>query len=128
TTVVVGGGNSAMDAALLLSKFCPAVSIVTINKEFHGEHVLIERIAAAPSITVYTQAKPKSILGDRVVSGLVIDHEGQEKTIAASGIFVEVGYTVNPKLAQDIVELDQRHQVVIDPQTNGTSVPGLFAA
>lgn len=128
TTVVVGGGNSAMDAALLLSKCCPAVSIVTVNKEFHGERILIERLAATPTITSYTQARPKAILGDQAVSGLMIEHEGQEKTLPADGIFVEIGYVVNPQLVKELVELDPRRQIVIDPQSNGTSVPGLFAA
>lgn len=126
--VVVGGGNSAMDAALLLAKFCPRVTIVTVNGEFRGERVLIDRMNAAPTITQIVQGKSVSIEGHDALTGITIAVAGQQRTVAAQGVFVEVGYTVNPKLMAHVAPLDERNQVVINPQTNGTSVPGLFAA
>lgn len=126
--VVVGGGNSAMDAALLLAKFSPRVTIITVNEEFRGERVLIDRILATPNIITVTKATTQRVLGQGRVSGLVYSHEGLETTIETQGVFVEIGYTVNPKLIEHLLPLDKRHQIIIDPLTNGTSIPGLFAA
>lgn len=126
--MIVGGGNSAMDAALLLSKFATKVTIGTVNGEFRGERVLINRMNETPSITQLTNIKVKEITGDDTLNGITIEVDGVEKNIPAGGVFVEVGYTVNPKLMADIVPLDQRNQIIVDLITNGTSVPGLFAA
>lgn len=127
-TVVIGGGNSAMDAAILLSKFSPQVTIVTVNAEFRGERVLIERMSAVPNIRQITSATTKQIEGDDLLTGVTITKDEQDETILAAGVFVEIGYTVNPALMANLVPLDQRNQIVVDPLTNGTSVPGLFAA
>lgn len=125
---VIGGGNSAMDAGLLLSKFCPSVTVITTHAEFRGERVLIERMQAAPQITTVTNAKTLEVLGESTVTGVVLEQDGQRRTVPVEGVFVEIGYTVNPKLMTDLVALDKRNQIVIDPSTNGTDVPGLFAA
>lgn len=125
---VIGGGNAAMDATLLLAKFCPQVTIATVNAEFRGERVLIERMNASPTIQQITKATIKEILGDQTLSGVVIEVAGQSQTIPVGGVFVEIGYTINPKLVVNLASLDERNQIVVNPYTNGTDVPGLFAA
>lgn len=126
--MVIGGGNSAMDAALLLSKFCPHVTIATVNPEFRGEQVLIERMNETPTITQLTKTITKEITGAESLTGVRVETQGQSQTILAAGVFVEIGYTVNPKLVQGLTPLDQRNQIIVDPATNGTDLPGLFAA
>lgn len=125
---VIGGGNSAMDAALLLSKFCPQVTIATHNVEFRGERVLMERMNATPNITQLINATTKEITGDTTLNGVVIEVDAQVKTIPVEGVFVEVGFTVSPKLMEGLAAIDGRNQIVVDPYTNGTDIPGLFAA
>jgi len=126
--MVIGGGNSAMDAALLLSKFCPKVTIMTRNDEFRGERVLIERMNENANIVKIMNGVTKAIAGETAPTGVVVDIAGQEQTIAVTGVFVEVGYTVNPKLVVGLASLDARNQIIVDPLTNGTDIPGLFAA
>lgn len=125
---VVGGGNSAMDTALLLGKICPIVTIITVNEEFHGERVLIERLLSAPNIIRCTKANVKAITGDRSVRGLVLEADGRSRQIDVSGVFVEIGFTIKPDLVKDLVALDDRQQIIVHPVNNSTNLPGLFAA
>lgn len=126
--IVIGGGNSAMDAALLLAKFCPQVTIVTANGEFRGERVLIDRLNETANITQVINGTTTSIQGVDRVTGVTITTPSGEQQFSVEGVFVEIGYTVNPELVADLLPLDERKQIIIDPLTNGTSVPGLFAA
>lgn len=128
STAVIGGGNSAMDAALLLAHFCPSVTLVNHNAEWRGEKVLIDRISATPTIRQILNAETKEIRGEKTVTGVVIEHQGRTETLSVGGVFVEIGFTVNPALMKELTDLDQRNQIIVDPLTNGTSVPGLFAA
>ncbi len=125
---VVGGGNSAMDAALLLAQFCPRVYLLTSNDEFHGERILIDRLAQTAAIQTLTNAVTKEIHGAETVTGFTYETLGAVKQLDVQGVFVEVGYTVNPALMKDLVTLDARNQVIIMDSYNGTNVPGLFAA
>lgn len=125
---VVGGGNAAMDAALMLANICPQVTVLTVNPELRGEGVLINRVAAAANITVATSVKVLSVRGEDHVEELAYEHNGQAQAVQVDGVFVEIGYTVNPALMKDIVALDQRNQIVINHEDNGTNIPGIFAA
>lgn len=125
---VAGGGNSAMDAALLLAAFCPTVSLITINGELHGERVLVDRLAQTPNVRIMTRTKTVAIEGDATVTGLVVERGGRRETIPVGGVFVEIGLTVNPGLVSGLLPLDERNQIIINPIDNGTNVPGLFAA
>lgn len=124
---VVGGGNSAMDAALLLSKLCPEVHLLNKNPELRGEHVLMERVHEAKNITVHYNVTVTEVLGSERVSGVRFSESGKEQALEVEGIFVEIGFTVNSKLVDGLVELDDRKQVIIT-NDNGTSIPGVFAA
>lgn len=128
SVVVVGGGNSAMDAALLLDSLASRVSIVTINDEFHGERVMIDRLSRSKRITAYTQAQVLEILGQDRLTGVRINVDGRERTLDADGVFVEIGYTVNPQLVINLVGLDERRQIIVHPSDNSTNVAGIFAA
>lgn len=127
-TVVIGGGNSAMDAALLLAHYSSSVTIVTHHAEFRGEKVLIERLHAEPKIRTIINGVTKEILGGTTLEGVSVERDGKIETLPATGVFVEIGFTVNPALMKDLTALDGRNQVIVDPVSNGTSIPGLFAA
>ncbi len=125
---VVGGGNSALDAALLLRKLDAEVHLLTKNDELRGERVLINRVQADRGIDVRYGVHPTAVHGTDRVTGLSLARaDGVTERLDVDGIFVEIGFTVNSKLIEGLVDLDDRKQVVID-DTNGTSVPGLFAA
>ncbi len=124
---VVGGGNSAMDAALLLSKLCPEVHLLNKNPELRGEHVLMERLKKTKNVTVHYSVTVEEVLGPERVQGIRFTQDGHAQTLDVDGVFVEIGFTVNSKLVDNLVELDDRKQVIIT-NDNGTSIPGVFAA
>lgn len=128
--VVVGGGSSALEGALILAKIATHVYLVHRRPEFRGEAVLLEQIKGTENIELVTGSVSKEIVGDGTyATGLTVSDvvSGAERTLPVDGIFVEIGFIVNTKLVQDVVTLDRLNQVV----TNGmqdTSTPGIFAA
>jgi alkyl hydroperoxide reductase subunit F len=125
--VVVGGGNSAMDALLALSKVAKRVYSVNVNEHFMGDELLKQKVESSPNITFYNSAKTVSVEGDKVVSGLVIQKsDGAAETLSASGIFVEIGYVPSSSFDR-LTDKNEKGEVKVDGNLQ-TSVPGLFAA
>jgi thioredoxin reductase (NADPH) len=130
TVAVVGGGNSAMEGALILAKLCEKVYLVHRRNEFRGEAVLLDQINAEPKIEKVLSVTPEEILGnDRVVSGLVVKsvEDSSLRTLELTGVFVEIGFIVNTGLIKDLVEIDRLNQVITNKLME-TSTPGIFAA
>lgn len=130
TVVVVGGGNSAMEGALILSKICEKVYLVHRRDEFRGEEVTLGQIDATPTIEKVLSSVSEEVLGDgRVVSGLRVNNmtTGEKRELAVQGIFVEIGFIVNSALIENVVELDRLKQIITNNEQE-TSTPGIFAA
>ncbi len=124
---VIGGGNSAMDAAIFAEKYATDVSIITINAELKGDPVMLSKIVANPRIHVLALTKTTKIIGNSFVSGIGYSGaDGIEHEEPCEGVFIEIGLMPSTGFA-DIVEKDQWKQIVIDKR-NRTSVPGIFAA
>lgn len=127
---VIGGGNSALDAAVLAAQLSPIVYHIHRSTKFTGEAVVIKRANALTNIKRIVNAVVKEIRGgERVSSLLVADVNNPTKTkeFAVEGVFIEVGYVVNPKLFERFVDVDARKQIATNPH-GGTSRPGVFAA
>ncbi|MDD4995449.1 MAG: FAD-dependent oxidoreductase [Patescibacteria group bacterium] len=124
--VVVGGGNSAMESALLLAKHARSVAILTINDALKGEKLLIERINRDRSIRVIAGAKTIGIFGDKFVRSLRYEQDGRPYDIPMQGIFVEIGLVPAADFI-DFVKKNKKGEIVIN-KYNAASVPGIWAA
>jgi len=127
TVVVIGGGNSAMEAAEFLAKYTDKVSILSIDPELHGDETLVEKIKAEPKIRFVGNAKAVNITGDKSVNGITYkDAHDKEMHEAAEGIFIEIGLKPVTEFI-DIVEKNKWDEIVID-KSNKTSEPNIWAA
>jgi alkyl hydroperoxide reductase subunit AhpF len=129
TTAVIGGGNSAMEAALMLADLCPKVYVINKNPAFKGEQMLMDKLAAKENIEIIYEAMTTEITGDGTfANGLKYQgKDGNEHTVEASGMFVHIGQVPNSEFVPDDVALNEFKEIEVDLACT-TSVPGIFAA
>jgi thioredoxin reductase (NADPH) len=127
--VVVGGGDSAMEEAVFLTKFASRVTIVHRRDEFRASKIMRDRALANPKIDVQLDSVVEEILGDGAVTGVRLRNvrTGAEVERAVDGVFVAIGHRPNTELFDGQLELDSGYVVVSEPRTL-TSVRGVFAA
>lgn len=128
-TAVVGGGNSALEAALMLSSICPKVYVINKNPAFKGERVLIDNLKTKENVEIIYEALTKEITGDgKFATGLkYTDKSGVEHEVAAAGTFVHIGQIPNSDLVPPDVKRDQFKQIAVN-NSCASSMAGLFAA
>lgn len=124
TVAVIGGGNSALDAAMLLSKIASKVYLIHRKPEFRGEEYLVTKVKNTENIETIMSSFLKEIKGNEVVSNVVLN---DDRSIDLDGVFIEIGYIVNDSLIEGIVETDKLGQVIVN-HNQETSVPGIYAA
>jgi len=122
---VIGGGNSAMYAALLAEKYCNRVYLITINPELEGETITIEAVKNSRKIEIITNAKTKEILGDKFVSGIKFGRNGKAETLQVQGVFIEIGLVPNSSLLK--AKKNGHGEIIVNTQ-NMSSLKGIFAA
>jgi NADH-dependent peroxiredoxin subunit F len=123
---VVGGGNSALDAALQLVRIAGHVFIINNTAELTGDPIMREKVLSSPQVTVVNGAQVLSIVGEKMASGITIQTENRVRTITVEGVFVEIGLMPNSEFALD-VEKNGLGEVIVNSR-NETSTPGIFAA
>lgn len=121
--VVVGGGNSALDAALVSAAVAKNVYLIH-RSEFRGEAVLLEKVNQAKNIEQIVPGEIAEIKGEDKVEAVILK-DGRE--IKTDGILIEIGYIIDRKLVEGVIEMDSAGQIIIDARQN-TSIPGIFAA
>lgn len=127
TVAVVGGGDSALGEAMLLSKFAQKVYLIHRSESFKANKLIQERIKNVPNVEIILNTQVLEIIGDKKVEKIKISQENSEKEISLDGVFVAIGSKPNSELLANLVELDKGGYVVAD-EDGVTSAKGIFAA
>ncbi len=126
---VVGGGNSAVEEALYLTRYARKVYLIHRRDRFRADKILVDRALAHPQIETVMESIVEEIIGEKAVTAAKIKNVRTEKmgTLSIGGIFVYAGYRPNTDFLKGVVALDESGCVVTDAEM-ATEVPGLFAA
>ena len=126
---IVGGGNSALDAALNIERTVKSIVIINVTPELTGDPVMIDKITASPHVRVINNSEVLSINGDKFVSSITIQNHKIKKpsTIDVAGVFIEVGSLPATSYLKSLVKLNKASEIIID-KYNMTSREGIFAA
>lgn len=130
TVAVVGGGNSGFEAAIFLSNYAPKIYILEYGPEVKADKKNQEKTQETGKIEVILNVALKEIKGQKFVNTIVYqDLKAKElKTLEVEGVFVEIGLQPATSFLKDLVDFNERDEIVVDPRTGETKTPGLFAA
>ncbi len=128
--VVVGGGNSGLEAAVDLSALASEVTVLEFMPELKGDQVLQEKLRNTANVNVITNAQSLEVVGHGTkVNGLRYkDREsGKEEILQTDGIFVQIGLTANSQSFKEVAETNRFGEIIVDAHCR-TSHPGIYAA
>ncbi len=127
---VAGGGNAGFETAAQLLAYCKSVTLINRTDVYRADAITVEKVLKNPKMSVINHAEILEIKGEKFVEGLIYKdaQTGEIKNLAVSGIFVEIGQIPNTDFAKEILPLDKIGRVIIDPKTQKTDVPGIWAA
>jgi thioredoxin reductase (NADPH) len=128
---VVGGGDTAMEDALYLTKFAKEVVIVHRRDELRASKIMAERAMANPKIRFEWNSLVTEVYGDDVITGIRLRdvRSGEERDLDVGGLFVAIGHSPNTGFLEGVVDLKANGYVATPtPWRTQTSVPGVFAA
>jgi thioredoxin reductase (NADPH) len=126
---VVGGGDTAMEEALFLTKFATKVTIIHRRQQFRASKIMLERARKHPKIAFILDTVVDEVLGDEAVKGLRLRHlpTGALSELRVDGLFVAIGHKPNTDLFRGVLDMDERGYLIQHRHTM-TNVPGVFAA
>ncbi len=128
--VVIGGGNAGFETAAQLLEYTNSVTLLHRGEQYKADPVTVEKVLSHEKMTGVLNAQTLEVIGEQFVTGLKyrIGDDGEEQTLEVGGVFVEIGMVPNTQMIADLVELDDYKRVKIDPWTQQTNVPGIWAA
>ena len=128
---VVGGGDSAMEDTLALTKFAQEITLVHRRDKFRASKIMQERVLSNDKIKIMYNSTVTAVLGDSVVEKLKINQDGRELEVEADGLFLAIGHLPTSKLFATQLELDPKGYILTqsnEQYPTMTSVEGVFAA
>jgi thioredoxin reductase (NADPH) len=131
-TIIVGGGDSAMEEAIFLSKFSSKVVVVHRRHEFRASKIMLERARAQENIEFLTPYRVEEfVAADSGALGharLVNTETGEQRELDIAGSFIAIGHEPQSELVRGQVDVDENGYVVTDGKSTRTNLPGVFAA
>ncbi|UKA57157.1 thioredoxin-disulfide reductase [Arthrobacter sp. FW306-2-2C-D06B] len=127
--IVVGGGDSAMEEAIFLTRFAKTVTVVVRREELRASRIMAQRAKDNPKIRFAWNSAVTAIHGDTKVTGVTLadTRSGEPREHAATGIFVAIGHVPRTELVAGQVELDAEGYIKVDSPTTVTNLSGVFA-
>ncbi len=128
--VVIGGGNAGFETAAQLLAYTKSVTLLDRGAHFKADEITVQKVIAHPHMKAFNNAEPLEVLGEKFVSGLAWKNTvtGEESRLPVTGIFVEIGLVPNTAWTGTVVEKNHLGQVVVEPRTQKTSHPRIWAA
>ena len=124
---VSGGGNSALQDAMLLSESCSRVYLIHRRDSFRGEEALVEALRGKENVEFVLNASITALLGEDELSGIVVRQNGEEREIPLEGLFVAIGHEPDNGAFAELLALDERGYAAAD-ESCMTKTPWLFVA
>lgn len=126
---IIGGGNSALDAALNIGRVVKSIVMVNVTPQLTGDAIMIDKITKAAHIRVLNDTEVTKINGEKFVSSITVQNHKEKKPsdIPVAGVFVEVGSLPATDYLKGTVKLNEFGEIIID-KNNTTSMAGVFAA
>lgn len=127
---VVGGGDTAAEEALYLSKLTTKVHLFVRRDEMRASKVMQERVQRTPNIKVYWNTETEEIIGETKVEAVRVKNvkTGESQTIPVQGFFVAIGHTPNSDIFKGWLDMDSAGYIKTVPGTSKTNIEGVFAA
>ena len=137
---MIGGGNAAFESASQLLAYCKTVTLLNRSEKFRADPSTIASVQANPKIKIILNAVPKTVIGNKFVTGLTYtktDASGTAKksiaknkdiTLPVTGIFVEISAIPTTDFVKDLIKLDEFSRIVVDPRNQRSSLAGIWAA
>jgi thioredoxin reductase (NADPH) len=126
---VVGGGDSAIEEALFLTKFADKVTLVHRRGELRASKIMQERAFKNEKIEFLWHHQVVDLLGETKLEGAVVEdvRSGERSTLGVTGLFVAIGHRPNTDLFKGILDMDEAGYLVTAPGSTHTNIPGVFA-
>jgi thioredoxin reductase (NADPH) len=126
---VVGGGDSAVEEALFLTKFASNVTLIHRRDALRASKIMQERAFANPKMTFLWDTVVTDLVGTEKLEGAVVQnvHTGETSTLPVSGLFVAIGHRPNTDLFAGVLEMDENGYLQTRPDSSYTNVEGVFA-
>jgi len=128
--IVVGGGDTAMEEAVFLTRFATKVTVVHRRADFRASQIMLDRARQHEKIEFITNAVIEDIHGDGKVESVTLrdTQTGRTWQLTVGGVFVAIGHDPNTKLFVDQLDHDPEGYLLTKPRSTETNVPGVFAA
>ena len=126
---IVGGGDTAMEEALFLTRFATKVHVIHRRDSFRASQIMQDRVLAHPKVTVHWNTAVTDVLGENAVEALHLEDTvtGDARTLPVTGFFVAIGHQPNTALFQGWLSLDDAGYIQTLPDSTYTNIEGVFA-
>jgi thioredoxin-disulfide reductase len=123
---VIGGGNAGFEAAIFLSQIANKVYIMERGETSIADQINQEKVKSLSNVEIINNAITKEIKGDNTVNSLIFNQKGEEQSVNAQGVFVQIGYNPKTDFIKDLVELNERGEIMVNVNQE-TKTKGLYA-